>query len=374
MKLPIKLSTLILAGILLISSGSLFGKKTATSLFPFVAYSNETRLMGGAFGTYLRQTERDSISSEFLVNLLAIYSANKQFQLIFTPQVTLHDDLLQIKLDLRGRNWPDRFYGVGNNGSPDIYEQFVQKQLKARLEPEIRLWQNLYVSAKTTVVQENMDSFNPQTIPLEGNYHGLNMVQTYYGYGATIRLTTVDSDFYPTHGVNYSAQYTRYIDSNATPETINFGISILELNNYISPAAGTVLALQSSFSNSYHHVPFSFMPELGGQLRAYNSKRYIDKTLLAQRTELRVFPSELGFIQDWGWFQGAFFQRSGFVIFSEIGQVAESAKDMRWQYNHFSNGFGLRFRISEALKLNIRTDFAFGSEGFNLIVQGGEAF
>jgi hypothetical protein len=359
---------------MLLGSTLLPAQETDLSIFPFFAYSRETKFMVGAFSTYVRTVERDSTNNKFSVSSLAIYTSNHQFQILTSPQYKLNNDHLRFGADFRGRNWPDKFYGIGNSTSADSYEKYVQKQFKIRLDTDVRLGGKLYAGAKLAAVRENIADFNPQNIPLEGSYHGLNRAQNYYGWGAKLNYNNTDNDYYPQTGMNYSFSYIQYYNPAAETQSRTFGLSSLELNNYFNPAEGTVLALQGSYTGSSPSIPFSFMPELGSALRAFDSKRYIDKMLIAGRAELRIFPSELSLFSSRDLFQQAFFKKCGFVLFSELGQVAHSEKEFLWKENHHSNGLGLRYRVSEALKLNVRADFAYGSDGLNLIVQGSEAF
>lgn len=364
----------LLSLVILLLTGSLAAQNTRLSFFPIFAYSQETRLMGGAFGTLLRSTEKDSLNSELLVNSLLIYTANKQFQLLALPQLKLRDSQYRLGLDLRSRNWPDKFYGIGNNTDEDNFEQFTQRRLKAALEADIRIWNNLYAGATAAFIQEKILGLNPLNIPLEGEYHGLGSSQSYLGVGSLLRMKNTDNDQYPSRGIDYSASYTQYLNPQNDYPDGKFGLSKLELSHYMSPVEGSVIALQSSFMRAYRDVPFSFLPELGGSLRAYDSKRFINNVLLAQRAELRIFPAELPFLSGFSLLQTDFFSRGGFVLFSEVGQVAGEEKELGWRRNHFSQGFGLRYSISKAPKLNVRADFAFGDDGFNFLVQGSEAF
>ncbi|MDD2229692.1 MAG: hypothetical protein PHY48_09795 [Candidatus Cloacimonetes bacterium] len=342
--------------------------------FPIAAYSHETRLMGGGFLNYLKQTEKDSLATELQITSLLIYTARKQFQILSIPRLKLNNEKYLLGMEIRGRNWPDKYYGIGNTTNELNYEKITQRQLKLGLDGEIRLYKSLYAGAKLAFIDENIKKGNRENLPYAENFHGINGTQTYYGIGAGMRYKAIDNDQYPSKGVNYTVAYMQYHAAKQEAGKQKFGQLQVELNHYLPAVPGAVLAMQSSFTRSENKLPYSFLPELGNKLRAYDSKRYVDNVLIAQRAELRVFPSELPLTDDIGLLQKGFFRRMGFVAFYEAGQVAQAEKDISWERNHYSAGFGIRYSVSVLPRINLRADFAFGGGGMNVIVQGGEVF
>lgn len=349
-------------------------EETSISGFPIIAYSHETRLMGGGFLNYLKQTEQDSLANELQITSLLIYTANKQFQILSIPRLKLRNEKYLLGMDVRGRNWPDKYYGIGNTTDELNYEKITQRQFALGLDGEIRIYPSLYAGAKLAFVNEDVKKGDRENLPYTENFHGINGNQTYLGMGAGMRYKAIDNEQYPSRGMNHTLAYTRYYA--AKPEAIakEFGKLQVELNHYIPPVPGAVIALQSSFTRSDNLLPFSFLPELGYRLRAYDSKRFVDKVLIAQRAELRVFPAELPFTEDIWLLQRGFFRRLGFVAYYEAGQVTGNVEELGWERNHYSAGFGLRYSISVLPRLNLRADFAFGEGGMNVIIQGGEVF
>ncbi|MDD4309485.1 MAG: hypothetical protein PHO32_03830 [Candidatus Cloacimonetes bacterium] len=385
---------ILLSGLILLSAGSVEARKQSFTVFPFIAYSNETKLLGGGFVNYYNQTERDSLNNQLLVSTLAIYTANQQFQMISTPRYKIKDGKHILGLDIRGKNYPDKYYGIGNSSDEDVYEKFSQKKLKFGLSADTRIWKAFYAGVSSAVTQESVQKREANLLPVTGGYHGMQGTDNYYNWGTQLSVRTTDDDFYPKKGLYYKADFKQYYQLNKATPKHSFGGLDLEMKNYFTPSQGIVLAMQSTFKRIYpksgiyssssgepleansvpSDVPFTFYPELGGELRVYDSKRFVDKVLIAERAELRFTPAELDFALKYGLWQTGFLQRVGFVVFSEVGQVAADESELKFKRNHFSNGFGFRYGISRSPRLNIRMDIAFGGKTMNVIIQGSEAF
>lgn len=365
---------IVLMAIMLQFVTSLKAEKSSISGFPIIAYSHETKLMGGGFLNYLKQTEKDSLANELQITSLLIYTANKQFQILSIPRLKRNNGKYLLGMDVRGRNWPDKYYGIGNKTNERNYEKITQRQFKLRLDGDVRLYQALYGGAKITLINEELKKGDRESLPYTENFHGINGSQTYIGIGLGMRYKTLDNDQYPGRGLNHTVSYMQFYATKHDASKQSFGQLDVELNHYLPPLSGVVLAMQSSFTYSGNQPPYSFLPELGNRLRAYDSKRYVDNMLIAQRAELRVFPAELPFCADIDLLQRGFFRRLGFVVYYEAGQVAGTEKEISWERNHYSAGFGIRYSISVLPRLNLRADFAFGEGGMNVIIQGGEVF
>lgn len=359
------------------------GAKTNTLTgFPFLAYSNETRLMGGGF--LIWQNTRDSLDTKAENTILtnAIVSANKQFLAFVLPRFSRQGGKYQLSADLLARRWSDHYWGIGNSTPEAAKEPFGWEEYKLSLAWQYRLGKHFYPSVEVDVRFSDLFDTQEDGLLSQTDLQGTTPAY-YFGRGVNLLFDTVDSSSYPTKGLKYSLSYKNYATipkSNPGSETLmqllepDFDKLTLDLNHYLSPIPGWVIAAQSSFAQSENATPFTFYPELGNKLRAYDSKRFIDKTLLAQRLEQRIFPAELPWLKSAGYLQGKLFRRAGLVIFSEAGQVAPHAKHYRWDRNHWSNGFGLRYAILPEEKLNFRIDFGFGEDTFNFIFQAREVF
>ncbi len=348
---------------------------TQYSIVPFMAYSNETSLMGGGFFNYQKDIYHTFSTDELSLSSLLIYSARQQFQFLLMPKYSRNNEKQILMLNLKGRHWPDHFWGIGNFTPDSTKENYTQEEFQFGLSLEQLLFRKLYLTGKVEYRIESILQKTPDGILANDNIIGNDAGNHYLGKGLGLRWKSTDSNYYPTRGVNYNLQYMQYSTAeNIFDTSDSYDMFALDLNYYFSPLAGWVIAAQSSFAQTENNIPFIFLPELGSRLRAYDSKRYIDKTLIAQRIEQRIFPSEFKILQESGIIQSKFWKRTGFVVFSETGQVASHVKHFSPDRNHWSNGFGFRYAIIPKEKLNLRMDFGFGRNTVNFIIQGTEAF
>jgi hypothetical protein len=338
--------------------------------------------MGGGF--LIWQNMRDSLAAktENTVITNAIVSANKQYLAFILPRFSRQNGKYQLSADLIARRWADHYWGIGNATPEMDKEPFGWEEYKLALTWQYRIGKHLYPAVEIDL--RYGDLFEKQADGLLDNADIEGTQPAYYlGRGINLLFDTTDSQTYPTRGIKYTLSYKNYatLPRSSQPgkslEMLwqpDFDKSSLDLNHYLSPTPGWVIAAQSSFVQSENSIPFTFFPELGSRLRAYDSKRFIDQTLIAQRLEQRVFPSELSWMKGKGLMQGKLWSRMGFVAFSETGQVARHVTHYQWNRNHWSNGFGIRYAIIPKDKLNFRIDFGFGEDTFNFIFQAREVF
>lgn len=108
-------------------------------------------------------------------------------------------------------------------------------------------------------------------------------------------------------------------------------------------------------------VPFNELTLIGGtrRMRGYFEGRFRDRNMLMAQTEFR---REL-------------FWNFGFVAFAACGVVSKNIENFEVQNVKPIGGVGLRYRLSQDEKINLRLDYGIGesgSSGFYLTI--GEAF
>ena len=97
---------------------------------------------------------------------------------------------------------------------------------------------------------------------------------------------------------------------------------------------------------------------MDNELRGYQAGRYLDRYMFATQLEYRL----------------AVFWRLGWVAFGGVGAVAPGVDQFRTDQLLPSGGTGIRFLLSRKFHVNLRTDFAWGRNGFTWSVGVGEAF
>ena len=103
-------------------------KDRGTTLIPLFYYTPDTRFaLGGAGVYYFRtQSSRDSLPRPRLsyVQGLADYTQNKQLDLWAVWSVFTNNEDYLLRGETRYRNFPDRFYGIGNSSSDEDMERY----------------------------------------------------------------------------------------------------------------------------------------------------------------------------------------------------------------------------------------------------------
>lgn len=347
--------------ILLLMAWALLQAKTSFTAYPYLAYSSETKIMIGAFSFLkydLSVSEPEAKATEFGVLSNTIYSQNKQFLLVVIPRFVYQD--WEVESDLLFRSWPDSFYGLGNFTDQEVSEPFTSNQYSA----EFILRRNLDYSLSVAMISA-LGWHRPTRVLPAGMFESTEMLgqqdSFHSGLGFSLKYDSSDGSFFPRKGMKLESKQVWY--DNAFGSDFDFQASEYDLCFYLPIGQDQVLAAQSDLEINSGQVPYYMYPELGARLRAYDSKRFIDKVRISQRIEQRIFP-----------FSAKFSRRIGFVIFGETGQVASELDQIRLKDWHWSMGLGLRFSILPQERLNLRADIGFGEDSVNFIINAREVF
>jgi outer membrane protein assembly factor BamA len=346
--------------LMIIAASALAAQSTFTA-YPFLAYSGETKLMGGAFSFFRYQLKEPILnqggeSISLLNNVL--YSQKNQFLLVLLPQYRSEDWDISATAILQ--DWPSTFYGTGNATLSSDEESYTTRLYAVESKLNRDLGRNLNASVR---LSQGWHKVRKELVGGNLEHSGLAGLDPsfYSGAGYSIAYDSTDRSYYPTAGIKIELLQLFFTD--VLGSDFNYTQSQYDLRTYFPLGDKSVFALQSDLVSNKGSIPFFNYAELGSRLRAYDSKRFIDKVRIAQRAEHRVFP-----------FEGGFSRRLGFVLFAETGQVAPALKDIRLKDWHYSVGGGLRFSILPDEKLNLRMDLGFGDDSVNFIVNAREVF
>lgn len=169
---------------------------------------------------------------------------------------------------------------------------------------------------------------------------------------------TRDSDLYPSSG-RY-AQAEALIAREELGSDHNYVSLEVEWNAYRSIHARHVLAWRIAGKFVDGDAPFFAMSWFGAgvDLRGYTPGRYIGESMIAAQAE-------------WRW-QAT--PRWGFTAFGGAGKVSGALGDIDTDSWLPAGGVGVRFKLTKALPLNLRADFAWGREDSTFSLAVGEAF
>ncbi|HMP87867.1 MAG TPA: BamA/TamA family outer membrane protein, partial [Lacibacter sp.] len=336
-------------------------RKQGIIVLPLLYYTPDTRwAYGGAGAYYFRVPSRDSNQADArtsYVQFLADYTENKQLDIWSTWNIFTRNENYLLKGDARFRNFPDRFYGIGNSTTKEEMERYSYNllQLKAMFLKKIR--PGLFLGLDYQYEFQYDFSYTAGGLLESGNITGSrggtgtgfgivgirdnrdNIINAYKG-----SLLELSSYFFvPAMGSNF-----RYTNLNA------------QYQKYWQLRHKHILALQTRMRLTYGDVPFLALSTLGGDdlLRGYARNRFRDNHFAGTQIEYR-FP---------------LFWRLGMVGFAGVGDVFGSSSQVRLNTLKYSVGSGLRLVVDPAERLNIRFDYGYGREGGQWYFMVAESF
>ena len=326
--------------------------------FPILYYTPETGVAGGAalVGSH-RATVNDTSArpSSLVVNL--IYTQKKQVIAGVSPDMFLDSGAYHIRGSIRFSRYPLRFYGIGNNTPDALEESYTSRTFRLTLDALRRIAGDFSGGVSLlydtqTLSQLQLDGLlGPGTIP--GSRGGRTV-----GAGVIFHWDTRDNIFTPSTGHSYLL--TLRTSTPKIGSDFNFTYFTLDLRKFLGVTGRSVLAIQALTTITAGDVPFYFLSQLGGSdlMRGYFDGRYRDKELFAVQLEYR-FP---------------IFWRIGGAVFAGAGTVAPDVTGFSVQQVKPGLGLGLRYMYDLIEKLNVRIDFAFGTNSSGLYMTAYEAF
>jgi len=167
-----------------------------------------------------------------------------------------------------------------------------------------------------------------------------------------------DNDLYPRTG--HYAQVDGLVAREDLGADSNYQSIELEWNGYWRFGEDQVLAGRVAGKIVDGNPPFFALAWFGSgvDLRGYTPGRYIGESMVAVQAE-------------WRW-QAT--PRWGFVAFGGTGKVSGALGDIDTDPWLPAGGIGVRFRLTKALPLNMRADFAWGRDDSTFSLAVGEAF
>jgi hypothetical protein len=327
---------------------------------PLLYYTPDTRLAYGAMAVKyfkLRSSAADTVTRLSYTKLLIDYTQNKQLDIWASWNIFTSGEKYIIKGEARYRNFPDRFYGVGNRTLLDANEFYSYDLVTMKILGLRKIGDRIFagIDYQITNFYNVRKEPNGQLIKgnIPGSFGGLNS-----GVGLVYTIDRRDNVFNSHKGMFLELSsyfYQKFLGSDFIFNNYN-----VIYNKYFPLKDKHTLAVQFVGNFNTGHTPFYNLSPAGGDeiLRGYAKNRYRDLNFMGTQAEYR-FPI---------WW------RLGGVTFAGLGDVFDSFKDMNYKYLKFSYGVGLRLNLNKKENVNIRVDYGFGldSQGFYLSI--GEAF
>lgn len=331
-------------------------------IFPLLYYTPDTRFAAGLVGVYYfntgdHTTEKGRNTRLSYIKLLGDYTQNRQLDFWSSFNIFTNEEKYLFKGELRYRNFPDRYYGVGNNTSINQKELYSFDLMHFKFLAMRQVRKKLFVgidyqfSYEYNFLQKPGGELASQTIV--GWNGGLGS-----GVGAVATYDTRDNVVNAYSGMLF--EVSTYLNSSYLGGTFNYTNVNMTFNTYWEVRKNHILALNSVVFMNFGGVPFLDMARVGGDdiLRGYAQNRFRDNHFAGFQLEYR-FPL---------WW------RFGMVVFTGVGDVFRTPSDLSFSNLKYSMGAGLRFAINRKERLNVRFDYGFGRQNNSFYLMLTEAF
>lgn len=325
-------------------------EKKGAFVLPLLYYTPDTRWAAGAAGVYyFKLGGKDSTEHETRVSnvqFLMDYTQNKQLDVWGQWNVFTRNENYLLKGELRYRNFPDRFYGIGNRSLKSNEEKYeynlvsFKTLLLKKIYPAVFVGIDYHFEKEYGFKYTSGGNLENGTVP---GYQG--GVQSAIGVVAIFDSRDNVINSYKGSLLEVSS----YFYSRTIGSTFNFTFVNGLYQKFWQVKRKHILALQAKARYGFGQVPFLDMSAVGNDdlLRGYPKNRFRDINFIGGQLEYR-FP---------------LFWRFGMVAFAGAGDVFSNHKDLSMEAVKYSIGAGLRFAVNPAERLNIRIDYGYGKEG-----------
>lgn len=326
------------------------GKQNSSfAIFPALSYAPETSLQFGAAAIWVLGKNNPQDSSEFIrqstLSPFFLYTLKNQIiTAVNLEYFTPNGDVLNGSI--RFFNFPDAYYGIGNDNDPDTSENYTNVFFQAEgayLKP---LSERSFFGIGWDAQVNDLKEVKPEGMLASDGVTGLNG-GTQLGIGPIYRYDSRNNTIYPSSGylITLSSLFTYLGDFDYTSH-------LLDLRKYVSLWNDeNILAfqLQGNFTSG-SNAPFYKLPQLGGDERLRgiaNASLYRDKQMVYTQLEYRR----------------PLFWRLGMTVFAGIGDVAQKMDDFKLSEFKYVAGLGGRFAAIPEDKLNLRVDIGVARGG-----------
>lgn len=314
---------------------------------PALGYAQETGVEFGAVSLYSFYTDRkDTLTRTSRLTGVATFTTKSQsnFQLksdIWSPGNSFH-----YNTELRYKNFPFNFYGVGNNTLEANEDRITQKLFRMSAGAERKLGRITY-----TGLNINFDSYR-FTDKVAGGIFGTGPLIDRDGgkvlfFGISQILDNRNSNTYTTKGTYIKLNYS-YAPAFFGGDNFDGGMFKGDLRSFRSLSKKLVAGVNGLYQTIGNGgTPFYLLPQLGNDemMRGYYAGRYRDENLLALQAELRLRLNP----------------RFGFVGFAGTGTVYGHG-DFTIADLKPSIGGGVRYFFDIEKGLSVRMDYAWGEK------------
>lgn len=323
---------------------------------PIVFYTPENQVGFGAGVMTTWQMKDAWADRPSNVTAYGIYTTRAQTVIGASYELHFGDDRHVATQDFRFVDWPDRYYGIGNDTREEDREDFTDHYSQLESEYQARVYKRLYVGARHLLrASQTKDIDEDSTLATE-QPRGVGHVM-WSGLGPLLVWDSRQGLFWPEGGSLMRVDATFY--GAALGADFKATLVRIDLRHYQPIWHGHVLALRLVGYGVAGGPPFQLLPALGGSVlfRGWFLGRLRDRVLAATEAEYRI----------------PITRRWSVVGFGSLGRVAERVDALSFKGLHVTGGAGVRFAIRPVNRANFRLDVAYGDE-LSVYFQFREAF
>jgi len=314
-------------------------------VLPLLGFAPETGLEYGLSGIYnFYLDKQDSLIRTSSIVLQGSLTTKKQSNLKLTSDLWTKGNDLHIISEIRYRDFPFNYYGIGDQTLRADKDSLIQKLFRFKLEGEKKIVRNYY--AGLGIMYEHYD-YRDQEL---GGIYDVSALYgkaggKYLSFGISQLYDNRNSNIYTTKG--YFARLVYHYAPNFWGEENHRGGRLnVDVRAFYPLTDKLTLGLQGTYDEYYGKIPFYLYPQLGSDevMRGYYPGRYRDKTLITSQAELRyrIHP------------------RIGFAAFLGAGSVYNRKID--FSSLKPSYGGGLRYFFDLEHNSSIRIDYGVGEK------------
>lgn len=337
-------------------------KKEGFFVLPLLYYTPDTRFAAGLMGVYYFRTG-DTLTQAGLdtrlsyVKLLADYTQNKQLDVWSSWNIFSNQERYLFKGEARYRNFPDRYYGIGNNTPDENVERYTYDFFSFKILGLRQIAKKLFVGMDYQLTHQYGFSYFDNKELVKGTVPGFRG-GTSSALGCVLTRDMRDNVVNAHSGslLELSSYFnSSYLGSSFDYINVNF-----TYNAYFNLGKNRILAFNTVGNFNTQGVPFIEMAKVGNDdiLRGYARNRFRDLNFVATQAEFRFHV----------------WKRLGGVVFTGVGDVFQSPKDLRLDLLKYTYGTGLRFAINSKERLNVRFDYGWGRGEQSFYITLTEAF
>lgn len=329
-------------------------------IIPHLYYKPETQFAYGVvFLTYFQDIIMSIPPIKLRPTTLAVTFTNTQNdQFIFQifPEFYFFRDKYHIKNELQYMNYPDQFYGIGQDTTEDCKETYTSRIFSFKNIIERAFIPGFYIGLLYHI------DIRKITQAQSGGLIDLNLVPgsdkgLVSGLGFTINYDNRDDILFTRDGTYANltiTQYSKYIKSDFDFVNVTFDYRFFETFWF-----SHVLALQFFFGYIHGQAPFYLLSQMGGAklMRGLYEGRYRDRNVVVIQAEYRV----------------PLFWRVIACGFAGAGEVLPDMHDFDREHIVYTWGGGLRFKLKQEQTFNVRFDIGFSKNFTGVYVTIGEA-